>query len=128
MIDLPTALQNPVIRAAIAEQYPELVPQSEQKVRKYRNNPTFYNGREYQSGKEARYAQGLDLRQKAGDIVAWFPQVRFALEGGIVYVADFVILSLDNWEVHDAKGYKTPEYKLKRKLFKARYGREIIEV
>lgn len=33
MIDLPTALQNPVIRAAIAEQYPDLVPQPVEKVR-----------------------------------------------------------------------------------------------
>jgi hypothetical protein len=129
--DLQTALQNPVMRAAIAEQYPDLVPQPEQKVRKYRNNPTFYNGREYQSAKEARRAGELDLLVKAGEIVAWFPQVRIRLEAGIVYVADFVVIGND-WQVtvEDVKseGTRTKEYRMKRKLFKKKFGRELKEV
>jgi hypothetical protein len=96
---------------------------------KYGNVRTLYQGRQYASIKEATHARDLDLRKKAGEILAWVPQVPFLLPGGIVYVADFVVIVSD-WSVRveDAKGFRTKEYKLKRKLFKERYKRDIIEV
>jgi hypothetical protein len=35
---------------------------------------------------------------------------------------------LRHYEVEDAKGVRTKEYRIKAKLFKARYGREIVEI
>jgi hypothetical protein len=97
--------------------------------RKYGNVPTFYGGRNFASIKEAAHARDLDLEKKAGDVLAWFAQVPFPLAEGVTYVADFVVI-LKDWsvEVRDTKGFLTREFKLKRKLFKARYSREIVEV
>jgi hypothetical protein len=97
--------------------------------RKFGNVPTFYGGRNFASIKEAAHARDLDLEKKAGDVLAWFAQVPFPLAEGVTYVADFVVI-LKDWsvEVRDTKGFLTREFKLKRKLFKARYGREIVEV
>jgi len=109
---------------------PELQPiTNAPKPRKYRNEPTEYNGRRYDSVKEATHAYTLDLRVKGGGIAAWCAQVPFPLAGGIRYIADFVVLAFDGtWCAEDAKGFRTKEYKLKRKLFKERYGRDIVEV
>ncbi len=62
-----------------------------QKRRKYGNVPTEYDGAMYDSGKEARRAQELDLLVKAGEIAGWSRQVPFTLPGGIRYIADFVV-------------------------------------
>lgn len=61
------------------------------KRRKYGNVPTEYDGAMYDSGKEARRAQELDLLVKAGEIAGWSRQVPFTLPGGIRYIADFVV-------------------------------------
>jgi hypothetical protein len=99
------------------------------KVRKYRNTPTVYAGREYASAREATRARDLDLMRKAGEIVYWWPQVPFPLSQGVKYVADFVVLLPDlSVRVEDSKGVRTKEYRIKAKLFKARYGRTIDEV
>lgn len=105
---------------------------AEQKPRKWHNNPTVYNGREYQSEGEANHASELDLRKKAGDIIAWFPQVWIDVGAGIYYVADFVVIEKD-WSVtvEDYKSKATRKdktYRLKRKMFKAKFGRDIVEV
>jgi hypothetical protein len=125
MLDIESLKANP----DIVRLNPELQEAPKEKRRKFGNMPTLYNGRHYASIKEATHARDLDLEKKAGDILAWFAQVPFSLAEGVTYVADFVVI-LKNWqvEVRDTKGFRTKEYKLKRKLFKAKYGREIIEV
>lgn len=112
----------------LAKRNPELVP-PEPKPSKYHNIRTEYKGRVYASKKEARYAETLDQYKAAGVVLAWFAQVPFPLPGGITYVADFVVICAD-WSVsvRDAKGMKTDVYRLKKKLFKERYGKEIEEV
>lgn len=110
---------------------PELTTTPE-KPRKWHNTPTVYNQREYHSAGEANHAAELDLRKKAGDIIAWWPQVWIPVGPGINYVADFVVLEMD-WTVtvEDYKSEATRKdktYRLKRKLFKERYGRDIVEV
>lgn len=102
------------------------------KRRKYGNVPTVYKGREYASIKEARRAAELDILVKTGHVIMWFAQVPFELQAGIVYIADFVIIRSD-WEVRieDTKGgeaTKTQAYRMKRKLFREKYGRAITEV
>ena len=45
----------------------------------------------------------------------------------ITYVADFVYIDDGEEIVEDCKGVKTEVYKIKKKLFRYRYGKDIIE-
>lgn len=102
-------------------------------VRKYRNTPTAFRGRVYDSIKEANYARQLELEQAAGEVICWMAQVVFDLQPGIKYIADFVVIR-KNWEVEivdvkpDDRSLRTPLYKTKKKMFKNCYGRDIKEV
>ena len=94
-----------------------------------------YNNVVYASKKESRKAQELDLLKEAGEINFWLRQVPFSLPGGIIYRADFVtFVNIANiyigdslidkhWivKVIETKGFKTPEWKLKLKLFRETY-------
>lgn len=73
----------------------------------------------------------LKLMQRAGEISDLQRQVRYNLvAGGIeicTYVADFVYKKQDSVVVEDAKGFKTPEYRLKKRLMRDILGIEILE-
>lgn len=98
---------------------------------KYNARRTEYNGRTYDSAAEAAYAAELDLKKKAGLIREWIPQVRVPLEvNGIkicTMVMDFQVFYpvasglQSQVEYIEVKGFETPVYKLKRKLFEAIY-------
>lgn len=91
---------------------------------KYRNvkTPDPEGGRDYDSKLEARHGRELALLRKAGEIASFTRQPRFYLEGGVEYVADFLVLHLDGTgEVIDSKGMETPEFRNKEKQFRARY-------
>ncbi len=109
---------NPELRTAVAT-----VPAS-----KYHNAKAEAKGMRFQSGKEAAGVSNLIVLEEQKIIFALRLQVRFPLAGGIIYVADAVYLD-ENLEPHvvDYKGFPTKEYKLKRKLFRERYGKEIEE-
>ena len=109
---------NPELKGKVAT-----VPAS-----KYHNAKAEAHGMRFQSGHEAAGVAGLILLEEQKIIFALRLQVRFPLAGGIIYVADAVYLD-ENLEAHviDFKGYRTKEYKLKRKLFRERYGKEIEE-
>ncbi len=100
---------------------------------KFKNTPTEVDGILFHSKKEATRYRMLCLLQKAGDIkdLAW--QVHYPLNVNnqkiCTYIADFVYfdVKLDKVVTEDTKGYRTPEYKLKRKLMLAVYGIEIRE-
>ena len=107
---------------------------------KYKNARTEANGMTFQSGKEAAGVAELILLEEQHQIFALRLQVRFPLPGKTTYVADAVYLEtvLDDpysvkkpeakklvVKVVDFKGYATPEFKLKAKLFRATYGQEI---
>lgn len=109
---------------------------------KYRNTKTEVDGIKFDSLKEARRWKTLRLLEETGEIVGLQRQVKFVLipsqkdpETGKViereasYVADFVYVDrfTDQTIVEDAKGYKTPEYILKRKMMLWRYGIQIKE-
>lgn len=113
----------------VAELNPDLIGMPSQKSPKYHNRRVTLEGMTFDSGYEATKAQERLAMLRAKELLTLAFQVAFPLAGGSEYVADFV--SLDkNLVIHieDAKGYKTKEYKLKRKLFKERYGRDIEEV
>lgn len=90
---------------------------------KYNNKRTG----KYASKREAELAANLHALHKAGQIVGLQEQVRYNLvpaqdgrirnERPLVYIADFVYGDKQG-EMHvvDCKGYKTPEYVIKRKL------------
>lgn len=93
---------------------------------KYHARKTVVDGFEFDSAKEAkRYAKLRDM-QEAGVIQGLCLQVPFELlpsfecDGvkyrGMKYVADFVYYRDGKVVVEDCKGFKTAEYKMKKKL------------
>lgn len=100
---------------------------------KYGNKRTVVDGINFASQKEARRYGELKLLAKAGEIQNLQLQPRFPLKvfGQLVttYVGDFQYLETNGRVVvEDAKGFKTPEYKIKAKLFAAVVGFPIREV
>jgi len=86
-----------------------------------------YGGKQYDSMFEASVAQELDLRVKAGEVTNWDRQVRISLEVNGYKVCDYYVdfvayLSDGTTEYIEAKGFSTPAFKLKWKLFEALYS------
>lgn len=97
------------------------------KYNKYNNHKVEYEGKVFDSQLEfARYRE-LQLLERCGEIRDLKWQVSFELipkqpgEQAVKYVADFVYLEGNKNVVEDAKGRRTPDYIIKRKLFKYRY-------
>jgi uncharacterized protein DUF1064 len=112
---------------------------SSAKVSKYGAVPTVVDNVRFGSKREAGRYQDLKLLQKAGVIRGLTcdkKELRWSLdiEGFhiCVYEADFLYEENIGGEwievVEDSKGFKTPAYKLKKKLMKAIHNIEIREV
>lgn len=110
------------------------------KPRKYRNEPTEVDGARFDSKREAKRWKELRLMLKAKQIQGLARQVEFRLPGNIRYIADFVYhvplgvvipeygrQPLMQAVIEDAKGVRTKDYKLKKKLM-ASIGYKITEV
>lgn len=118
---------------------------------KYKAHKTEVDGIEFDSMKEGRRYTELKLLERSGEISDLQMQVKFVLipaqrepdtvgaRGGIhkgkliehecSYIADFVYLDeKGELVVEDVKGFRTPEYKLKRKLMLYVHGIRIKEV
>jgi hypothetical protein len=99
---------------------------------KYHNRRTRVDGIEFASQREAKRYMELKLLERAGAIRSLVLQERFPLRVNGVkvgeYVADFSYERDGARIVEDVKGYRTREYRLKRRLMKALYGIEIVEV
>lgn len=85
-----------------------------------------YNGSRYDSGFEAEVARDLDFQLKAGEIKSWERQVKLSLDVNdhhiCNYYIDFVVYHNDgDVEYLEAKGWSSPVFKLKWKLFEALY-------
>lgn len=104
------------------------------------NIRTVYNGHTYDSIKEAKFAQDLDLRLKAKDIKQWKPHIKFPIivnEKKIcTYILDFIIENNDGTiEYIDIKPFDKRKqrfllkdvYVLKKKLIEAIYNIQIQE-
>lgn len=108
---------------------------------KYGNRKIKYNGMTFDSKKEYLRYMELSLLQKAGKIRRLERQVKFELipaqrdpetnkviERACVYKADFTYCDEEgNYIVEDTKGFRTPEYKIKRKLMLFGFGIKIKE-
>lgn len=108
-------------------------------VNKYRNRKTTRNGITYDSAKEARRHAELLLLERAGVIQGLRRQVKYELlpvqringraaERPCSYIADFVYTENGALVVEDVKGYRTPEYRIKRKLMLYIHGIHVTEV
>lgn len=103
------------------------------KPSKYRNIRTVVDGIRFDSKKEALRYSGLKLMERAGAIsnLELQPSLDLIVNGmkcGF-YKADFSYLDVRTGEaiLEDVKGFKTPIYRLKKKLVKAIHGIEIFE-
>ena len=102
-------------------------------MNKYRNKITLLDGIKFRSQREAvRYAE-LKLLERAKKIMKLECQPKFPLlvngEKVCIYIADFRYETKDkNRVVEDVKGMRTALYLIKKKLLKACYGIDVIEV
>jgi len=99
---------------------------------KYNARPTLVGSLRFHSKKEARRYQELKLLEHAGEISGLELQVKYHMyiNGQLIstYVADFVYQNKKGQPViEDCKGFRTPEYRLKKKLMAAIYGITILE-
>ena len=111
-----------------------------QKESKYGNKKVEVNGILFDSKKEARRYLELTALEAAGEIRDLKRQVSFLLipsqriDGKVVekevrYVADFAYYDKSgSYVVEDVKGYKTPEYRLKKKMLLFFLGIQLREV
>ena len=110
-------------------------------MNKYGNRKATLNGKTFDSLHEARRYQELRMLQRAGKITDLETQVPFELipaqrignrvaERQVRYVADFVYTDAETGEkvVEDAKGMRTRDYIIKRKLMLWRYRIRVREV
>lgn len=101
-------------------------PEGKQRPSKYGAKKTRVDGIVFDSAREAEYYGELMMEYRSGMISAVARQCEFILQDGdgtvIRYKADFVVWFPDGTaEVHEVKGVETPEWKLKLKLFLARF-------
>ena len=118
-------------------------------MNKYRNKKVVRNGITYDSKKEADRHAVLKLLERAGKIRELERQVKFVLipaqyepdtigargavrrgkllEREVSYIADYVYTENGSRIVEDCKGFRTPEYKLKRKMMLYFHGIKIKE-
>ena len=106
---------------------------------KFHATRTVVDGITFDSKKEARRYQELKLMERAGAIRDLRRQVRYELIPAFdcdgkhyrpaTYIADFVYTDCKTGKevVEDCKGFRTDVYRLKAKMFAARYGVSILE-
>ena len=107
---------------------------------KYGNHKVVVDGEKVADSKH-EYSRLCELKvlQRAGEIKELHTQVRYNLipsqkicgekVRGTDYIADFVYWTKDNQFIcEDAKGYKTADYIIKRKLMKLIHNIDVVEV
>ena len=117
----------------------KLIARGTKALSKYGNKKWELDGQVFDSQREARRYQELRWLLRMGLISNLQRQVPFELiptqrrnnkviERPVKYVADFVYMENGERVVEDAKGVRTKEYVIKRKLMLQRYGIQIREV
>ncbi len=116
----------------------DIVSQALDKPSKYHNVKAAFQNMSFQSGHERDVvAMYIALAERGQGVFGLQLQTRFLLPGGIDYYADLTylddqlfghVIDAKAWDARKQRFIRTPEYRLKRKLFKAKYGREIEEL
>jgi hypothetical protein len=66
---------------------------------------------------EEAYANILELRKKAGEIIRWaFEPIKFRLADRTYYTPDFMVTLEDRIEFHEIKGFAEDDYRVKIKV------------
>ena len=106
---------------------------------KFNAKKTVVDGIAFDSRKEAKRYVELRNLERAGDIRDLKRQVRYEIVPSFdcdgkhyrpaTYIADFVYTDCKTGKevVEDCKGFRTDVYRLKAKMFAARYGVSILE-
>ena len=104
---------------------------------KYRNKKTVVDGITFDSKKEAARYLVLKSLQRSGVLTELILQPEFLLCPSVMldgkqqrpvrYRADFSYKIDGMVMVEDCKGFRTPEYRIKRKLMRHVHGVEVIE-
>lgn len=121
-------------QAGFIHGYTATSPAKEKRKNKYGAVRTEVDGIMFDSVKEAEWYVKLRYLERAGEIQDLRLQVDFELnEGGtfsLVYRADFTYTICETGEfvVVDVKGYRTTEYKKKRRLMLSQFGIKIKEL
>lgn len=104
-------------------------------VSKYGAHKTVVDGVIFDSKREAARYSVLKMMERAGEITNLKLQPEFEIVPRVGkfrakrYIADFSYTDKDgNYVVEDAKGVRTPTYRLKAHLLKERHGIDIVEV
>lgn len=108
------------------------------KQNKYHNKKVEYDGIKFDSVKEKNRYIGLKQMEKLGIIQNLQRQVKYELQPSfklngktirtITYIADFVYIQDGVEIIEDVKGSKymeTEAFKIKKKMFEYKYGKEI---
>ena len=96
---------------------------------KFRNIPTEVGNAKFSSKKEARHWEELLLAKRSGELLFALRQVPFHHSSGVRYVVDFVEFWKDgSVRFCDVKGFKTPMYKVKKRLIESEFPITITEV
>lgn len=96
---------------------------------KYGAKKTKIDGITFDSQKEAEFYSDLKFRTMAGEIAGFCLQPIFILAPELKYKADFIVFNNDgSFEIIDVKGFKTKEYKVKKKVFEDKYRLKIKEI
>ena len=110
------------------------------KQQKYGNHKVIVDGEKVADSKhEFKRLNDLKVLQRAGEIKDLQTQVRYNLipaqnicgvkERGTDYIADFVYWTKDDQFIcEDAKGHRTADYIIKRKLMKMMHDIDVVEV
>lgn len=98
---------------------------------KFKAQKTTVDGVQFASKKESKRYSILKLLERAGEISGLTLQPEFVLSVNdhliCKYIADFTYTEKGKVIVEDVKGFKTREYRLKKKLLRALLGIEIRE-
>lgn len=109
---------------------------------KYGNKKVEFDGELFDSKREARRWAELKVMERSGEIGDLRRQYKYVLvpsqrnadgkvvEREVAYIADFVYWDrrIGKTTVEDTKGFRTPEYIIKRKLMRYMFGIEIVEI
>jgi hypothetical protein len=121
---------RPAAPTAETKKIASALMQPPKKKNKYNAVKTEVDGIVFDSAAESkRYTQLMYFHQ-AKLISKPILQFKFLLPGEIFYICDFLYMDYENrcFVVEDVKGYKTDVYKLKKKLMKATYNIDIVEI
>lgn len=91
---------------------------------RYMNHSKYYQGRMYDSIREANHAEELDWRIKEGEVKEVIPQFKIDLRVNDRHIANYyldfkVILPDNSVEFHEVKGMISPLWQMKWALLEA---------